>query len=330
MTGRPPFLAPGTSRPGRRATVAETPPHPQRSAGSHRRGSARFERAAAYLTLTKPRIVLLLLVTTVPAMILADRGMPSLALIGATLFGGTLSAGGANAINQYWDRDIDQVMLRTRRRPLPSRRISPDRALAFGVALGVAGFAFLWATVNLLSAVLATAALAFYVAVYTAWLKRRSPQNIVIGGAAGAVPVLVGWAAVTGRVGWPAIVLFDIVFLWTPPHFWALSLRYQRDYAAAGVPMLPVVAGEAETTRQILLYSLVLVATSLVLIPVAHTGPLYAVAALLLGARFVMGAVGLRRHGAPAAAIALFRYSIVYLALLFGAVALDTLVRFGL
>jgi heme o synthase len=284
----------------------------------------------AYVRLTKPRIVVLLLITTVPAMVLADRGVPSIWLILATLFGGTLSAGGANAINQFLDRDIDEIMLRTRRRPLPSRRIEPRNALLFGLALGVAGFAFLWATVNLLSAALATAAMAFYVFVYTIWLKRRSPQNIVIGGAAGAVPALVGWAAVTGRIGWSAVVLFLIVFVWTPPHFWALSLRYRRDYAAAGVPMLPVVAGEDETRRQILWYSVGLVGVTLALVPVAHMGFLYLVAAIVLGARFVSGALRLRRHPTPAAAMALFRYSLVYLAALFAAVAVDTLVRSGL
>jgi protoheme IX farnesyltransferase len=284
----------------------------------------------AYVKLTKPRIVVLLLITTVPAMVLADRGVPSLWLIVATLFGGTLSAGGANAINQYLDRDIDEIMLRTRRRPLPSRRIEPRNALLFGLALGVAGFAFLWITVNLLSAALATAAMAFYVLVYTLWLKRRSPQNIVIGGAAGAVPALVGWSAVTGRIGWPAVVLFLIVFVWTPPHFWALSLRYRRDYAAAGVPMLPVVAGEEETRRQIAWYSVGLVGISLTLVPVAHMGFVYLVAALVLGARFVSGALRLRRRPTPAGAMALFRFSLVYLAVLFAAVAADTLVRFGL
>ena len=286
--------------------------------------------AGAYVRLTKPRIVVLLLITTVPAMVLADRGVPSPWLILATLFGGTLSAGGANAINQYLERDIDEIMLRTRRRPLPSRRIEPRSALLFGLALGVAGFAFLWATVNLLSAALATAAMAFYVLVYTVWLKRRSPQNIVIGGAAGAVPALVGWTAVTGRIGWPAVVLFLIVFVWTPPHFWALSLRYRRDYAAAGVPMLPVVAGEEETRRQIAWYSVGLVGISLTLVPVAHMGFVYLVAALVLGARFVSGALRLRRRPTPAAAMALFRFSLVYLAVLFAAVAVDSLVRFGL
>jgi len=284
---------------------------------------------AAYLSLTKPRIVLLLLITTVPAMILAARGVPSVALIAATLFGGTLSAGGANAVNQYVDRDIDRIMLRTRRRPLPSRRMQPERALAFGLLLGVAGFVFLWATTNLLAAVLATAAMAFYVFVYTLWLKRRSPQNIVIGGAAGAAPALVGWAAVTGRVGWPAAVLFAIVFVWTPPHFWALSLRYRSDYEAAGVPMLPVVAGEDETTRQVLLYSMALVAVSLLLVPVAHMGLVYLVAAAVLGGRFLAAALTLRRRRTLPAAIALFRYSILYLGLLFAAVAVDTVVRFG-
>jgi len=284
---------------------------------------------SAYVALTKPRIVLLLLVTTVPAMILAARGLPSVALIAATLFGGTLSAGGANAINQYVDRDIDRIMLRTRRRPLPSRRIAPPRALAFGLALGAAGFVFLWLFTNLLAAALATAAMAFYVFVYTIWLKRRSPQNIVIGGAAGAAPALVGWAAATGRVGWPAVVLFAIVFVWTPPHFWALSLRYRADYEEAGVPMLPVVAGEAVTVRQILVYSVVLVATSLLLIPIGHVGLLYAVAAVILGAWFVLGALRLRSQPTTPRAVALFHLSIAYLALLFAAVGVDVLIRFG-
>src|SRR5439155_1439648 len=198
------------------------------------------------------------LVTTVPAMILASRGLPSIWLILATLAGGTMSAGGANAINQFLDRDIDGIMTRTRGRPIPASAIPPGRALSFGVALGVAGFVWLAALVNLLAAVLSLAALAFYVVVYTMWLKRSSPHNIVIGGAAGAMPALVGWAAVTGRVGWPAVVLFAVVFVWTPPHFWALSLRYERDYAAARVPMLPVVSGRAVAIKRILAYSWVL------------------------------------------------------------------------
>jgi protoheme IX farnesyltransferase len=283
----------------------------------------------AYATLTKPRIILLLLVTTVPAMVLADRGVPSLWLIAATLAGGTIAAGGANAINQYLDRDIDEIMSRTRGRPLPAHAIEPARALLFGLGLAVASFAFLTLTVNLLSAVLAASAIAFYVFVYTVWLKRRSPQNIVIGGAAGAVPVLVGWAAVTGTVGWPAVVLFAIVFMWTPPHFWALSLRYQGDYAAAGVPMLPVVAGWERTARDIALYTVVLVGTTLLLVPVGHMGPLYVVSALVLGGGFVLAAVRLLRDASTATAMRMFRFSIAYLSLLFLAVALDTLVRFG-
>jgi protoheme IX farnesyltransferase len=282
-----------------------------------------------YVRLTKPRIIELLLVTTVPAMILAAGGLPSPWRILATLAGGTLTAGGANAINQFYDRDIDEVMTRTRRRPLPRQQVSPRAALAFGLAIGAAGFLLLLATVNLPAALLALAAMAFYVFVYTVWLKRTSPQNIVIGGAAGAVPVLVGWAAVTGRVGWPAWVLFGIVFLWTPPHFWALSLRYERDYAAAGVPMLPVVAGRAATARQILGYSVVLVLCSLLLWPVGHTGWLYPVAALVLGAVFVARAVRLLRRRTTPHAIALFRYSIVYLAALFAALAVDVLIRRG-
>jgi protoheme IX farnesyltransferase len=284
----------------------------------------------AYYQLTKPRIVLLLLITTVPSMILAAEGVPSLWLILATLIGGTMSAGGANAINQYIDRDIDELMARTRRRPLPAHAIPPRNALLFGIGLGIAGFVWLAATVNLLAALLSAAALAFYLFVYTLWLKRSSPQNIVIGGAAGAAPALVGWAAVTGRVEWPAVVLFMIVFLWTPPHFWALSLRYRRDYQAAGVPMLPVVAGVEATTRSILLYSVILVGGTLVLWPVALTGPIYPAAAVLLGVVFVARARHLRAKQSPKAAMGLFRYSIAYLALLFGAVALDTIVRHGL
>jgi protoheme IX farnesyltransferase len=287
------------------------------------------EAVRAYATLTKPRIILLLLVTTVPSMVLAQRGIPSLWLIAATLLGGTVAAGGANAINQYLDRDIDELMSRTRGRPLPAHAIEPGRALSFGIGLAVLSFVFLTLTVNLLSAMLAALAVAFYVFVYTVWLKRRSPQNIVIGGAAGAVPVLVGWAAATGSVAWPAVVLFAIVFVWTPPHFWALSLRYQGDYAAAGVPMLPVVAGRDRTTRDISLYTVVLIATTLVLVPVGHMGLLYLVSAVVLGGAFLAATIRLVRDSSTATAMRVFRFSIVYLALLFLAVALDTLVRFG-
>jgi heme o synthase len=290
-----------------------------------------MDTVRAYIALTKPRIIELLLITTVPTMVLAHGGIPSLWLVAAVVVGGTLAAGGANAINMYVDRDIDDVMRRTRHRPLPRHAVPPDRALAFGIALSVAAFAFLALTVNLLSAVLALSATAFYVFVYTMWLKRTTPQNIVIGGAAGCVPVLVAWAAVTGEVGLPALVLFAIVFYWTPPHFWALALRYRGDYAAANVPMLPVVRGEAETARQIVLYTVALVAVSLLLLPAAGMGWIYLVAAVALGLAFLWQAMRLAGNAENGrAAIRLFRYSISYLTLLFGAVALDAVVRLPL
>ncbi|HTG46094.1 MAG TPA: heme o synthase [Actinomycetota bacterium] len=278
---------------------------------------------SAFVALTKPRIIVLLLITTVPAMLLAQRGIPSLWLILATLIGGTLAAGAANAINMYLDRDIDEVMRRTRRRPLPGHRVHPDEALRFGFALAAVSFTFLALTVNVLAATLALSAIAFYVFVYTMWLKRSTPQNIVIGGAAGAVPVLVGWAAVTGGLAWPAWVLFATIFVWTPPHFWALAMRVQDDYAAAGVPMLPVVRGEDETRRQIFLYALVLFGTTLLLVPVASMGPVYLATAVVLGGTFVFRALQLWRRPSPARAWKLFTFSIVYLAALFAAVAVD-------
>ncbi len=281
------------------------------------------ETLVTYVRLTKPRIILLLLVITVPAMVLAARGMPSPWLVLATLGGGTIAAGSANAINCYLDRDVDQVMRRTRRRPLPAHQVSPESALRFGYFLGAASFLFLSIAVNVLAASLALSAIAFYVFVYTLWLKRTTTQNIVIGGAAGAVPALVGWAAVTGSVGLPAWILFAIVFVWTPPHFWALALRYRADYAAAGIPMLPVVRGEEETRRQILLYSLALFATTMVLYPVGHMGPTYLAAAVILGGLFVYRALRLWRERTPALAVSLFKFSIAYLALLFAAVAAD-------
>jgi protoheme IX farnesyltransferase len=285
----------------------------------------------AYVALTKPRIIELLLVTTVPTMVLAAGGLPSPWLMVAVVVGGTLAAGGANAINMYVDRDIDDVMRRTRHRPLPRHAVTPARALAFGIGLSAVAFGFLALTVNLLSAALALSATAFYVFVYTMWLKRSTPQNIVIGGAAGCVPVLVAWAAVTGELGLPALVLFAIVFYWTPPHFWALALRYRGDYAAANVPMLPVVRGEAETARQIVLYTIALIAVSLLLLPAAGMGWIYLVAALVLGVAFLRQAIRLRADAANGrAAIGLFRYSISYLTLLFAAVAVDALVRFPL
>jgi len=287
-------------------------------------------RVQAYVGLTKPRIIELLLVTTVPAMVLADRGFPSPWLVLAVLAGGTMAAGGANTINCVLDRDIDEMMRRTHRRPLPAGSVTPRAALRFGIALEVLAFAWLWASVNLLAATLAVGATAFYVFVYTMWLKRTTTQNIVIGGAAGAVPVLVGWAAVTGRIGLPAWVMFAIVFMWTPPHFWALAMKYRDDYAAAGVPMLPVVAGPKAAARQILAYSVVLVGVTLTLCPAAKMGPVYLVAAVVLGARFLRCAHQLSRDNSSRAALRLFSFSITYLGLLFMAIAVDAVIQRGL
>ena len=291
----------------------------------------------AYIALTKPRIIELLLVTTVPAMVLATRQVPGIQLghwawlTVWTLIGGTLAAGSANAINCYLDRDIDELMTRTRRRPLPAHQVDPQRAVVFGLVLGAISFVVLAWFVNLVAAFLGLLAIAFYVVVYTMVLKRTTPQNIVIGGAAGALPPVIGWAAVTGNVGIPALVLFALVFYWTPPHFWALSLRIRKDYAAAGVPMLPVVRGIPETTRQIGLYTILMVAISLVLFAVARMGPIYLVAAVVLGALFLRQAWMLWRRGSSeeestAGAIRLYKYSISYLTLLFAAIAVDALV----
>jgi protoheme IX farnesyltransferase len=281
----------------------------------------------AYVLLTKPRVIELLLVTTLPAMVLAADELPSVTLMAAVLVGGALAAGGANTINCWIERDRDRVMHRTRRRPLPAGRIAPGRALVFGIVLETAAFLWLWATVNLLAAALAVSAMLFYVFVYTIWLKPRSPQNIVIGGAAGAVPVLVGWAAVTGTLDAPAWVLFAIVFCWTPPHFWALSLRYRDDYAAAGIPMLPVVSGIANAVRQIIVYSALVVAVTLLLFRFEAMGIVYLAAAIGLGAAFVWQALALRRDPSPQRAMRFFSFSNTYLALLFAAIAVDTLVR---
>ena len=275
----------------------------------------------AYVELTKPRIIELLLITTLPAMIVAAGGWPGWWLAIATLIGGTLSAAGANTINQVMDADIDRIMRRTRGRPIPTGRVAPRNALVFGVVLGVAGFAWLWATTNLLAAALSTAGLLFYVLVYTKLLKRSTTQNIVIGGAAGAVPVLVGWAAVTGTLAAPAWVMFAIVFFWTPPHFWALALRWEDDYRAAGVPMLPVVVGERKTLNQIAAYSVITAAVSLLLIPTM--GWIYAIAAIWMGAILVGGAFVLRLR--PDRAMRYFLVTNVYLAGLFLAIALDGL-----
>ncbi len=280
-------------------------------------------KVGAYIALTKPRIIELLLVTTVPAMILAERSWPGTWLVLATLVGGTMSAGGANAINNVVDRDIDQVMRRTAHRPMATHKVPPRSALLFGILLGAGGFAWLWVTTNLLAAVLSAGALLFYVFVYTLWLKRLSSQNIVIGGAAGAAPVLVGWAAVTGSLSVAPWVMFAIIFFWTPPHFWALSIRYRDDYERAGIPMLPVVMGEEATVNNIVLYSLQLVALTLVLLPTGDMSLFYLGAALILGAGFLWGAWRLRSRIDEA--MRFFGYSNVYLTLLFGAIAIDGL-----
>jgi protoheme IX farnesyltransferase len=283
----------------------------------------------AYVALTKPRIIELLLVTTVPPMILAAHGMPAWTLVLATLVGGSLAAGSANTINCYVDRDIDQVMRRTSRRPLAQAQVAPANALVFGLVLGVLATAELGFLVNWPSALLADAAILFYVFVYTLGLKRRSSSNIVIGGAAGCFPVVIGWSAVTGTVGWPAVLLFAVVFLWTPPHFWALAMRFRDDYAAAGVPMLPVVATPVAVARRIVVYSYLMVATSLLLVPVGHTGVLYAAVAGGSGIWFIAEAHGLLHRvqvDKPAKTMRLFHMSITYLTLLFLAVALDQLI----
>jgi len=292
----------------------------------------RMSRVGPYVALTKPRIIELLLVTTLPTMVVAQRGLPRLGLVAATLVGGTLAAGGANAVNMYVDRDIDRLMHRTRNRPLVTGTVTPGSALAFAGLLEAVAFVELWALVNLLSAVLALSATAFYVGVYTLWLKRRSAQNIVIGGAAGAVPVLVGWSAVTGSLGWPPVVLFAVIFLWTPPHFWALAVRYRTDYEAAHVPMLPVVASPTRIAHNVFGYTLALVATTIVFAPVAHMGATYLAVASVSGAVYLAMAVRLwvlaHRHAAiESQAMRLFGYSISYLAVLFGALALDVFVR---
>jgi protoheme IX farnesyltransferase len=280
---------------------------------------------AAYFALTKPRIIELLLITTIPSMVLAARGWPGTTLVLATLIGGALSAGGANALNSYFDRDIDEVMRRTRARPLARHEIQPRNALIFGIVLGVAGFAWLGVFTNLLAASISTAALLFYVLVYTIALKRSTVQNIVIGGAAGAAPVLVGWAAVANAVGLPAWVLFLVVFYWTPPHFWALAIRYKEDYEAAGVPMLPVVSGVEVTTRRMLLYTGVMVGVSLLLVPVASMSWIYLGAATGLGAWFLWDTWRVYRR--PEDAMRLFTTSTIYLSALFASVMLDVLVR---
>jgi len=285
------------------------------------------ERLAGYVALTKPRIIELLLVTTVPTMFVAQGGVPSIWLMVATVIGGTLAAGGANAVNMVVDRDIDGLMERTMNRPLVRGVMSPRAALTFAVCIEVAAFTWLFATVNPLSAVLAVSATFFYVFVYSLWLKRTTTQNIVIGGAAGAVPVLVGWSAVTNTLDWAPVVLFLIVFFWTPPHFWALAIRYRDDYSAASVPMLPSVVTLADTARRIIFYSVVLVGLTLVFAPVAGMGLVYLGSALILGLLFGAMAAAVRSDPSERTAMRLFSYSITYMTLLFAAMVVDVLVR---
>jgi heme o synthase len=277
--------------------------------------------AADYLALTKPKVQSLLLLTTVTTMYVA--GDPSLALVAATCVGGYLSAGGAGAVNHWFDRDIDARMARTANRPVPSGRVAPNAALGFGIGLAVLSFAELSLLVNVLAACLALSGFLGYVFVYTVWLKRSTPQNIVIGGAAGAVPPLVGWAAVTGTIDPIAIYLFAIVFFWTPPHFWSLSLLMKDEYAKVGVPMLPVVRGERETRRQILLYSGLLYAVTQLPFCAGGFGGVYLGASMVLGALFIAGAVVLNRRADRRSALRLYLFSLAYLALLFASMVLD-------
>ncbi len=279
----------------------------------------------AYFALTKPRIIELLLVTTFPAMVVADNGIPSLWLVLATLVGGALAAGGANTINCYVDRDIDAIMTRTHSRPLPAGLIKPSHALMFGISLGVIAFVFLTLTVNLLTACLAISALLFYVFIYTLWLKRSTVENIVIGGAAGAIPPLCGWAAVTNRIDAAPLIMFAIVFLWTPPHFWALAIPYTEDYASAHVPMLPVTHGALETRRRSFVYAIVTVAISLSLYLTGDVGLIYLASAALFGAIFLWLAWLQVRQATVRAAMTLFKYSTSYLALIFVAMVVDRL-----
>lgn len=286
-------------------------------------------RIGAYVALTKPRIIELLLITTVPTMILAERGFPSVGLVLATLVGGAASAGAANTLNCYLDRDIDEVMNRTKRRPLVTGEISPRAGLTFGLVLGAFSIAWFLAFVNVLSAVLALTAILLYVVGYTMILKRRTPQNIVWGGAAGCMPVLIGWSAVTGTVAWAPVALFGVIFFWTPPHYWPLSMRFRRDYAAAGVPMLPVVATDVRVSVEMVAYTLGMVACSLALVPLAGMTWVYTAIASVLGVWFLASTVGLLRRarnprpGVRLGEMRVFHGSITYLTLLFVAIAVD-------
>ncbi|MBI5090319.1 MAG: protoheme IX farnesyltransferase [Actinobacteria bacterium] len=294
--------------------------------GSLRHPTTRF---TGYIALMKLRVVELLLMTTVPTMVLAERGWPSTRLVVLTLIGGTLAAGGANAINMVIDRDIDALMTRTRGRPLVTGLITPKAALRFAIALEIVAFAVLWWGANLLAACFAIGATLFYVFVYTIWLKRTSRQNVVIGGAAGAAPILVGWAAVTNSSSWAAVLLFVIIFLWTPPHTWALAIRHADDYRAASVPMLPAVTSMEATTHRMTSYTVALVASSLVLVPVADLGWIYGITAAVVGALFIWGAVDLGRRPSLQRSMRLLAFSISYISVLFAALTRDVFARSG-
>ena len=309
--------------------VGSRPLVPSRLApGGVAHGSRRTARSkvGAYVALTKPRIIELLLITTVPTMVLAEDGWPSTWLVLWTLIGGSLAAGGANAINMFVDRDIDALMERTQNRPLVTGMVAPRNALVFAVVLEALAFGVLWVSSNLLAAVLALSATAFYVGIYTIWLKRTSRQNIVIGGAAGAVPVLVGWAAVRGDLAWSPVVLFAAMFFWTPPHFWALAIRFADDYRAAEVPMLPAVVPMEQAVRQMIGHTVALVACTLLLAPVADLGAVYLVSAVVLGVMFIGGVVQLGRRPSVPASMRVFGFSITYVTVLFSAMTVDVLI----
>ncbi|WP_255432439.1 heme o synthase [Cellulomonas sp. SLBN-39] len=286
------------------------------------------DRVGPYVALTKPRVIELLLVTTVPTMFLAEGGFPPLGLALATLVGGAGAAGAANTLNQYLDRDIDQVMHRTKRRPVVTGRISPRAAVTFGLVLGAVSLLWLWFAVNPASALLTAAAIAIYVVGYTMILKRRTPQNIVWGGAAGCMPVVIGWSAMTGGISWAAVLLFGVVFFWTPPHYWPLSMKFRQDYAAAGVPMLPVVASDTRVAREMIGYTLAMIACSLLLVPVAGMTWVYGIVAAALGGWFLWSCTNLLRRarrpqGGPLRAMTVFHASITYLTLLSVAICVD-------
>lgn len=302
------------------ADNAPTKEHADQTTGATR---DRPGTLSIYLALMKPKIISLLLITTLGAMFVAAKGWPGLPLVLWTMLGGTLSAGGANALNHYFDRDIDAEMYRTNRRPIPAEWIHPGIAVGFGIILTILAFVIFYTQVNTLSAILSFIGGLYYVVVYTLWLKRKTHHNVTIGGVAGAIPPLVGWAAVTGSLDITAFALFAIVFFWTPPHTWALTLMVKRDYARVDVPMLPVVVGEEETRRQIVIYSWIFLAVTLILFPLQIMGWFYFLSALVLGAIFMMDAYRVRREGSKAAAKRLYKYSLLHLALLYAAMVID-------